>query len=200
MLTYAERHERLMSLLRIVTFSLLMAGLVAVELYLHHAVIPDFLNDLKEADHKNSAWIGKELSYMLPFLTLAAFPYLVYRRAERGSMLAGTICPAVRRLQREKAWEILLTAVLIYGVILPYCIHLSNVGYEAALAEALASGTSVPQTEGKADDKLIYHLVEWFIRQFIPLSLLGLYHAARAAEPEEKTLPQGDRTAGEADA
>lgn len=200
MLTNAERHERLMSLLRIMIFSLLMAGLVVVELYLHHAVIPDFLSDLKEAGHKNSAWIGKELSYMLPFLTLAFFPYFVYRRAERSSMPAGTICPAVRRLQREKAWEMLLVGVLIYGVILPYCIHLSKVGYESALAEALVSGTSVPQTEGKTDDKLIYHLTEWFIRQFIPLSLLGLYHAARAAEPEETALSEEDCKVTEADA
>lgn len=184
------------SVSRILFFSLLMAGLVAVELYLHHAVIPEFLTRLEVDGHKNSVWIGQQLSYMLPFLTVAFFQYLVYRRAERNSMAPGTICPAVRSIQREKAWEILLTAVLVYGVLLPWCIHLSNTGYEAALSEALANGTQVVQTVGNADDKLIYHLAEWFIRLSIPLALLGLYHVARAGEADREMADAEEACAG----
>lgn len=184
----SRQRRRAAAVLRVLTFSILLAALLAVELYLHHAVIPSFLSDLKEAGHKNSAWIGKQISYALPFLTIAFFQYLVYRRAERNSMAPGTLCPATRALQLEKALELLLVAVLLYGVLLPYCFHLSNEGYQAALAEALQNGTQVPQTDGNADDKLIYHLVEWFIRQSIPLAFLGMYHAARAREDGESEL------------
>lgn len=188
--------RRDVSVVRIVLFGVLMTGLVAFELYLHHAVIPELLTRLEVDGHKNSVWIGQQLSYMLPFLTVALFQYFVYRRAERNSMAPGAICPAVRSIQREKAWEILLTAMLVYGVLLPWCIHLSNTGYEAALMEALASGAQVPQTAGNADDKLIYYLAEWFIRLSIPLALLGLYHVARAGEPDGEPADAEEACAG----
>lgn len=181
-----NRRSRAAAIARVMTFSLLMAALIAAELYLHYTTIPTFLEDLEEAGHTHSAWIGEQLSYALPFLTVAFFQYLVYRNAERGSMAPGTVCPAVRSLQKEKAFEILGVALLLYAVILPYCIHLSNATYAAALAEALKNGTTLPQTDGKVDDKMIYHLADWFIRQSIPLALLGMYHVARVGEDEDE--------------
>lgn len=184
--TKNNKLSRAAAVARVMTFSLLMAALIAAELYLHYTTIPTFLEYLKEAGHTRSAWIGEQLSYALPFLTVAFFQYLVYRHAERNSMAPGTVCPAVRSLQREKAFEILGVALLLYAVILPYCIHLSNETYATALAEALKDGTTLPQTDGKVDDKMIYHLAEWFIRQGIPLALLGTYHVARAGEDEDE--------------
>lgn len=181
-----NRFGRAAAVARVMTFSILLTALIAAELYLHYTTIPTFLEYLKEAGHTHSAWIGKQISYALPFLTIAFFQYLVYRRAERNSMAPGTVCPAVRSLQREKALEILGVALLLYAVVLPYCIHLSNETYAAALAEALKNDTVLPQTDGKVDDKMIYHLVEWFIRQGIPLALLGMYHTSRAGEDEDE--------------
>ena len=179
---------RVASVVRVVCIGVLMTVLVAAELYLHNKTIPVFLDYLREAEHKNSAWIGGQISYALPFLTVAVFQYAVYCRAERASAAPGTLYPADRLYQREKMWELLLVAVLVYGVVLPYCVHLSNTQYAAALEEALLTGAELPQTDGKVDDKLIYHLAEWFIRLAIPLGLLSVYHASRAgdaANPED---------------
>lgn len=176
---------RAASAARVLCFGILMAVLVAAELYLHYTSIQTFLDYLREEEHKNSAWIGSQISYMLPFLTVAFFQYAVYCRAERASEAPGTVCPANRLYQREKAWEILLVAVIVYGVILPFCIHLSNEQYAAALADATLTGDTLPQTDGKVDDKLIYHLTEWFLRLGIPLGLLCIYHGARARDCAE---------------
>lgn len=173
---------RAASVARVLCFGVLMTVLVAAELYLHYKTIPVFLEYLQEAEHKNSAWIGGQISFMLPFLTVAFFQYAVYCRAERVGMPPDTVCPAKRLYQREKAVEILLVAVLVYGVLLPYCVHLSNEQYAAALAEAARTGDILPQT----DDKLIYHLAEWFLRLGVPLGLLGIYHGARARDCAEE--------------
>ncbi len=177
---------RAASVARVLCFGVLMTVLVAAELYLHYKTIPVFLEYLQEAEHKNSAWIGGQISFMLPFLTVAFFQYAVYCRAERAGMPPDTVCPAKRLYQREKAVEILLVAVLVYGVLLPYCVHLSNEQYAAALAEAARTGDILPQTDGKVDDKLIYHLAEWFLRLGVPLGLLGIYHGARARDCAEE--------------
>ena len=144
---------RAASVARVLCFGVLMTVLVAAELYLHYKTIPVFLDYLRETEHKNSAWIGGQISFMLPFLTIAFFQYTVYCRAERGRAEPGTVCPAERLYQREKTMEILLVAVLVYGVLLPYCIHLSNQQYAVALAEAARTGTVLPQTKGNVDDK-----------------------------------------------
>lgn len=177
---------RAASVARVLCFGVLMTVLVAAELYLHYKTIPVFLEYLQEAEHKNSAWIGGQISFMLPFLTVAFFQYAVYCRAERAGMPPDTVCPAKRLYQREKAVEILLVAVLVYGVLLPYCVHLSNEQYAAALAEAARTGDILPQTDCKVDDKLIYHLAEWFLRLGVPLGLLGIYHGARARDCAEE--------------
>ena len=64
---------RVASVARVLCFGVLMTVLVAAELYLHYKTIPVFLDYLREAEHKNSAWIGGQISFMLPFLTIAFF-------------------------------------------------------------------------------------------------------------------------------
>ena len=93
---------RAASVARVLCFGVLMTVLVAAELYLHYKTIPVFLDYLREAEHKNSAWIGGQISFMLPFLTIAFFQYTVYCRAERGRAEPGIVCPAERLYQREK--------------------------------------------------------------------------------------------------
>ena len=64
---------RAASVARVLCFGVLMTVLVAAELYLHYKTIPVFLDYLRETEHKNSAWIGGQISFMLPFLTIAFF-------------------------------------------------------------------------------------------------------------------------------
>jgi hypothetical protein len=73
-------------------------------------------------------------------------------------------------------WEVLLVAVLTYGVLLPYMASISKAMHEAALE----IGADIPQTDGKYGTTLIMKLHEWFIRLSIPLAILMLFHGTRA--------------------
>ena len=90
---------RAASVARVLCFGVLMTVLVAAELYLHYKTIPVFLDYLREAEHKNSAWIGGQISFMLPFLTIAFFQYTVYCRAEnRGLSVRQSACISAKKL------------------------------------------------------------------------------------------------------
>ena len=98
---------RVASVARVLCFGVLMTVLVAAELYLHYKTIPVFLDYLRETEHKNSAWIGGQISFMLPFLTIAFFQYTVYCRAERGRAEPGS-CRAPRLSQTGGEWSLRL--------------------------------------------------------------------------------------------
>ena len=164
-------NRRKVSPVRVILFSLLVTLLMAVELYAHQTVFPDFIKYLTEIDHKSCAWIGGQLSFMLPFITLCVFQYCVYRKDENGDGV----------MQREKMWEIVLIAVLVYAVLLPYVRHYSITEHEAALAALIpGTGDHYPRTPGGVDKTVMLRATEWFIRLTVPLMLLGLYHGARA--------------------
>jgi purine-cytosine permease-like protein len=172
------------SILRVLTFSVCMALLLAFELYSYHTVFDSFYDDLIEAEMESSAWIESQLAFMLPFLTVALFQYLVYRRDDREDGV----------FQREKAWEIFCVAVLVYGVILPVVAHMSRTAYEAALA----AGEVIPTTAGGADETLLMTVTEWFIRLTVPLLLLGAYHGTRARREAEDAALTATTGEGEA--
>lgn len=172
------------SILRVLTFSVCMALLIAFELYCYHTVFDSFHDDLIEAEKKSSAWIENQLAFMLPFITIALFQYLVYRKDDREDGV----------FQREKAWEIFCVALLVYGVLLPVVGHMSRTAYEAALA----AGERIPATAGGVDETLLMTVQEWFIRLTVPLMLLGVYHGARASrEAEDAALAAGAGEEGE---
>lgn len=161
---------RRVSVWRVLLFGLLLSLLLAAELYAHHAVFPGFIEYLRSIDHKSTAWIANQLSFMLPFITLAVFQCAAYAKAENGDGV----------MQREKMWEIVLVAVLIYGALLPYVRHYSDTVHEAALAAAVLAGETLPKTPGGVDQTILLEVFEWFFRLTVPLMLLGLYHGSRA--------------------
>lgn len=170
------------SIFRVLLFSACMAVLIAFELYCHHTVFASFIEHLATTGKKNSAWIGKQLSFALPFLTVAFFQFLAYRRHEREDGV----------FQKEKAWEIVCLLFFVYAVLLPVVRHLSQTAWET-LAE---SGARLPVTAGGANKTLLLLLAEWFIRLSIPFALLLVYHALRSAreshDAREANQPQED--------
>lgn len=165
-----SKTARRVSPVRVILFGVLLSLLLSAELYAHYAIFPDFIEYLRSIDHKSSAWIGNQLSFMLPFITLCVFQGAVYRKDENGDGI----------MQREKMWEIVLVAVLIFGALLPYVYHYSDKVHEAALAAAVLAEETLPKTEGGVDKTIMLAVFEWFLRLTVPLLLLGLYHGARA--------------------
>ncbi len=163
--TLPQRRYRF-SILRTLFCGILMSALLAVCLYIDHTAITFLHERLLEADMKTSAWLVNELGLNLPLIVLCLFPYLVYSRHDRRDGDA----------RREMMWAVVVVAMLIYGVLLPYLSSLSEAMYEAAVE----AGNIIPVTEGKVDWTLLMKLHEWFVRLPIPLCILILYHKTRA--------------------
>lgn len=164
------------SVLRIILCGVLMTLLCVACLYVQYTSL-DFLHtQLVEQDKKTTAWLLEQLRFSLPFILLCVFQTVVYSRHYRRDGIA----------QREMAWEILLTTVLMYAVVLPCLGELSEGLYHTALMQ----GEKIPTTPNvNVDITLLMELHEWFIRLTIPLIVLFLYHSARAhyeiRHPEE---------------
>ena len=155
-----------LSPLRIGVVSLMLFAIVALCLYLHHTALPAMVEGLTDGEHKSTAWIVGQVSFMLPFILICLFQYAVYAKGDRHDGI----------LQREMAWEILIVAVLTYGVLLPVVWHVSD----AWLALELAAGAVVEKTEGREYATLMMSLAEWFIRLAVPLLVLYVFHGGKA--------------------
>ena len=167
-----EKRAYRFSVLRILIIGGLLSILVTVCLYLHHHAFSHYLTYLKDAEKKSTHWIVKQLSYMLPFLTIAIFQCAVYAKYNRKDGI----------LQREMAWEILIVAGFTYLILFPAVCYQSDV----TLKVSLVAGLDVEKNEGKEYQTLLLSLAEWFIRLIIPLCLLFVYHRAKAkAEIQE---------------
>lgn len=161
---------------RVILLSVLMSLLVAATLYLHHTVLDQYHTYLLGEEKKTTAWIELQLSYMLPFITVALFQYFVYHADDRQDGI----------LRREMAWEILLVALLTYAVLMPYVIHMSRTLHEAAIE----AGEEIKQTAAGVDSTLWMEVHDWFIRFSVPLMLLVTYHFVRAdREAREAASP-----------
>ncbi len=170
-----EQRSYRFSVLRILLIGLFLSVLTALCLYLHHHAFREYLDYLKEADKKSTAWIAEQLGYMLPFLTIAIFQYAVYAKHNRKDGI----------LQREMAWEILIVAAFTYLILLPLVWYKSDI----TLKVSLAAGIQVDKTDGKEYQTLLLSVAEWFVRLIIPLCLLFVYHTAmsRAEKQEAET-------------
>ena len=184
------RHHGGVSIPRILFCSVLLAALVAGCLYLHHTAFDFYQDRLLENESKTLAWLTKQLSFSLPFFVICLFQLIVYHKHDTRDGV----------LRREMFWEVVLVAVLIYAVLLPY---LSSVS-EALHINALAAGEKIPKTEGRVEITLLMELHEWFIRLTIPLGILMVYHAARARReifcPESEAAPEPPITVAEYEA
>lgn len=170
-----ERRAYRFSPLRVMIMSLLLFLLAVGCLYLYRTAFREYGTYLTENEKKTTAWIVEQVSYMLPFITIAVFQYAVYAKHDNRDGV----------LQRERAYEILVAALLIYLVLLPIVCHASD----ALLKVALVADLDVDKNAGKEYETLLLSVAEWFIRLAIPLSLLFVYHRARAhAEISEKQV------------
>ena len=164
------------SVLRILLCGLLMALICLACLYVQYTSL-DFLHtQLLEQEKKTTAWFVEQLRFSLPFILICVFQTAIYTRHYRRDGIA----------QREMAWEVLLCAVLVYGVALPCLSELSEGLYHTALMQ----GEAIPTTPNvNVDITLLMELHEWFVRLSIPLAVLFIYHSARAyheiKHPEE---------------
>lgn len=157
--------------IRIGVFSLLLFALICVELYLSQTALTVLYDQLLEdygfTDKKGwqniAAWFVKELRFWLPFITIAVFQYVAYRRhdAEHG----------IPHL--EKAWQLGIVTVLVYGGLLPFVAVLSHNAQKLAAEQ----GNPLPLTEAGLEDTLLLRTSLWFVRLAIPLLLLLVYHA-----------------------
>lgn len=165
------------SLLRVLLCSVLITVLFALCLYLYHTSLAFLHARVLENGSKTFGWILKQFNFSLPFIVICLFHYAVYHKHDRRD---GVAC-------REMLWEVILVAVLTYGVLLPYLSDIS----EALHVNALAAGVNIPKTEGKVEETLIMGFHEWFIRLSVPLLALGIFYAARARRerlfPEDET-------------
>ena len=162
------------SLFRVIVMSVLLFLLVTACLYLYHTAFREYGVYLTEQDKKSTAWITEQISYMLPFIAIAVFQYAVYAKHDNRDGV----------LQKERAYEILITALLVYLVLLPYVWQKSD----ALLKVSLIAKLDVDKTEGKEYQTLLLSVMEWFIRLAIPLGLLYVYHHARAKAEKKEAL------------
>ncbi len=156
------------SVLRVAIISLLLFVLLGLCLLLYHTAFRALEGDFAASEKKNSSWIVGELGLMMPLLTVCLFQFFVYAKHDRRNAIA----------QREMAWEILLSTLLVYAVILPVIMYVSD----RRLALELAAGAVVEQTEGKEFRTLLMDMAEWFIRLPVPMLLLYVFHRSKAAD------------------
>ena len=150
--------------------------------YLVYGILRRFCHDPTSIPHarildngsKTFGWIFKQFNFSLPFIVICIFQYAVYHKHDRRD---GVAC-------QEMLWEIVLVAVLTYGVLLPYLTDISDALY----TNAVAMGVEIPKTEGKVEETLIMDFHEWFIRLSVPLLALGIFYATRARR--ERLFPE----------
>ena len=130
------------SILRILICGVLLSVLVAACLYCKYTAIDFFHARLLEQESKTSAWIIKQGSFALPWIVICLFHGLVYTKHDRRDGIA----------QREMFWEVLMVTAFVYLLLLPYLKNVSEDMYAAALEK----GADIPQTEGKADESVIW--------------------------------------------
>lgn len=179
-----EKRTYKFSLIRMILMGLMLFALITACLYLYHTAFREYGTYLTESEKKSTAWIVEQLSYMLPFIAVAAFQYAVYAKHDNRDGV----------LQRERAYEILIAAALTYLVLLPLVWKYSD----AKLTLSLMAGMDVPKTEGKEYETVMILLAQWFARLSIPLCLLFVYHMARAKA--EVTEAEEDKAIAAAEA
>ena len=166
------------SILRILLCSVLLTALVAGCMYLYYTAFDFYRDRLLDDESKTLAWFTEQIGFSLPFVIICVFQLAVYHKHD----------PHDGSVRREMFWEIALVAVLVYAVLLPYLASIS----EALYINALASGVSIPKTDGKVEITLLMELHEWFVRLTVPLMALLVYHGARARReirfPETEVL------------
>jgi hypothetical protein len=160
--------------LRVLFCGVLLTALVAICLYLYHTSLAFLHARVLDNGSKTFGWLLKQFNFSLPFIVICIFHYAVYHKHDRRD---GVAC-------REMLWEIILVAILTYGVLLPYLSDIS----EALHTNAVALGLDIPRTEGKHDETLIMGFHEWFIRLAVPLVALGIFYATRARR--ERLFPE----------
>ncbi len=178
------------SWVRVLVISVLLFLLLAVCLYLNQTAFKALKQGLTDGEHKNSAWIAGEIGSLLPLITVAVFQFAIYHKHDRHDGI----------VQKEMAWEILLSTLLTYTVLLPIVIYLSD----AQLAEQLAQGVDVPQNDGGEYITLFLNSLTWFLHLGVTMLLLWLFHSSKAnsemtAVQEESAQPlsHGDISAQE---
>lgn len=159
---------------RTVLVGLLVSAAVAGTLYVQTHVLPDLLAKLIEEEKNNRAGFAEQMGYLAPVLMAMILPYLIYVKIDRHD----------GKVQTELTWVMVITMALTYLVLLPYVAHVSNAEIQAALA---AEG-SFPKRDGGAYDSLLLKVIPWFIRLFIGLSILCLYHSMRAQREKAETV------------
>lgn len=160
--------------LRVLLCGVFITALVAVCLYLYHTSLSFLHARILENGSKTFGWIFKQFNFSLPFIVICVFQYAVYHTHDRRDGVACT----------EMLWEVIVVAILTYGVLLPYLQDISDALY----TNAIAAGVELPKTEGKVEETLIMGFHEWFIRLSVPLLALGIFYAARARR--ERLFPE----------
>lgn len=161
------------SILRVIIFSLLLFVLISLELGLYHTAISDLCDNLmseyeltdEKGWQKTVAWLVDQTAMMLPFVTICIFHFSVYNRYNRKDGI----------IQREMGYEVLLTALLVYAVLLPVVAKISR---DMHIAAQIAG--EVKNYDKGGPITLLRESVGWFLRFLIPVGILSLYHFSRA--------------------
>ena len=110
-----EKRAYKFSLIRMILMGLMLFALITVCLYLYHVAFREYGEYLTAEEKKSTAWIVRQLSFMLPFIAVAAFQCAVYAKHDNRDGI----------LQRERAYEILVAAALTYLVLLPLVVGIT---------------------------------------------------------------------------
>ncbi len=171
---------------RTLLIGLFVSTVVAYTLHIQTQMLPDFMTELVtdsetgeitselQRDRKATVWFVEQFGYLAPLLATMIIPYLLYRKVDRHD----------GKVQRELTWITVMVMALTFLVLLPYVAKVSD----AELQAALAAGEDFPKRDGGAYDTLLLNVAPWFIRLFIGLCMLLLYHSMRAHREKQETV------------
>ncbi len=166
-------------IVRVLISSILLSALFAACLYLYDTAFPPLHEQLLDTGKKTTAWFVEQLSFSLPFIILCLYFTIAYHGLDHRDGVAS----------REKMWITILTTLVVYLGFLPYLNHLSGEMY----AEAIASGATVPESEGGVPWTLMMRLHDWFIRLSIPMAIVITFYSMRSSRerrcPDEPEAP-----------
>lgn len=144
----------------VVGYSFLLCAIMSVMLYLYCTKCQDIFTDIENAKHSmpQFLWVVKHVINLLPVPILTIILWLTHRHNEKSRSYY---------LHKEQLIESICAMLFTFLVLLPYIVIKSKSG-------------EIPDAEETEEViTLLDKTLDWFVVQFIPFTVLIMYHHIR---------------------